>query len=71
MNLLKEQKKLLAKKLDDRTKKYQGRFVDTLLDSIVPTKKEINERVKIYDKNVKINKDVDDMINGIDKMLGE
>lgn len=69
--LLKEQKKLLAKKLDDRTKKYQGRFVDTLLDSIVPTKKEINERVKIYDKNVKINKDVDDMINGIDKMLGE
>ncbi len=52
-------------------KKYQGRFVDTLLDSIVPTKKEINERVKIYDKNVKINKDVDDMINGIDKMLGE
>ena len=69
--LLKEQKRLLTKKLDDRTKKYKGRFVDALLDSIIPTKKEINERVKIYDKNVKINKDVDDMINGIDKMLGE
>jgi hypothetical protein len=69
--ILKEQKKMLAKKLDDRTKKYQGRFVDALLSSIEPTKKEINERVKIYDKNVKINKDVDDMINGIDKMLGE
>jgi hypothetical protein len=69
--LLKEQKRLLTKKLDDRSKKYKGRFVDALLDSIIPTKKEINERVKIYDKNVKINKDVDDMINGIDKMLGE
>jgi hypothetical protein len=61
----------LTKKLDDRSKKYKGRFVDALLDSIIPTKKDINERVKIYDKNVKINKDVDDMINGIDKMLGE
>jgi len=69
--ILKEQKKMLAKKLDDRTKHYQGRFVDALLESINPIKKEINERVKIYDKNVKINKDVDDMINGIDKMLGE
>jgi hypothetical protein len=69
--LLKEQKRLLTKKLDDRSKKYKGRFVDALLDSIIPTKKDINERVKIYDKNVKINKDVDDMINGIDKMLGE
>jgi hypothetical protein len=69
--LLTEQKQILSKKLEDRTKKYRGRFVDTLLESIEPVKKDVFERVKIYDKNVKINKDVNDMINGIDKMLGE
>ena len=67
--LLKEQKVKLGEKLDARTKKYKGRFVDMLLESIKKEPKQKIEKTKIYDKNVKINKDIDDMINGIDKML--
>jgi hypothetical protein len=29
------------------------------------------DKVKIYDKNVKVNKEIDEMIGDIDKMLGE
>jgi uncharacterized membrane protein YgcG len=68
--LLTEQKDVLGKKLTERTKKYQGRFVDRLVESIKPEQKH-EEKVKIYDKNVKINKEIDDMIDDIDKMLDE
>jgi hypothetical protein len=70
-NLLKEQKVALAKKLDERTKKYQGRFVERLIESVKSTPKEPIEKIKIYDKNVKVNKEIDEMINDIDKMLDE
>jgi len=69
--LLTEQKALLAKKLENRTKKYKSRFMDVLVESVKPDGKPIVEKVKIYDKNVKINKDIDDMINDINKMLDE
>ena len=69
--LLVEQKKNLTKKLEERNRKYQGRFIDILTESIKPSKNISDDKVKIYDKNVKINKDIDDMINGIDKMLDE
>lgn len=69
--LLKEQKKTLTKKLNDRTKKYQNIFIDRLVESIKPTVVQKEEKVKIYDKNVKINKDIDTMINDINKMLDE
>jgi uncharacterized membrane protein YgcG len=68
--LLTERKETLKKKLDDRTKKYQGRFV-TLLESIKPEEKVKEEKVKIYDKNVKVNNSINSMINDINKMLDE
>jgi hypothetical protein len=69
--LLTERKGELSKKLEQRNKKYQGRFVDVLIESVKSDKKQIIENVKIYDKNVKVNKDIDSMINDIDKMLDE
>lgn len=69
--LLTERKVDLAKKLEARNQKYKSRFVDILIDSVKPDKKQVLENVKIYDKNVKVNKDIDSMINDIDKMLEE
>jgi hypothetical protein len=69
--LLTERKVLLGKKLDERTKKYQGRFVDRLIESVKPEPSKMADKVKIYDKNVKVNREIDDMINDIDKMLDE
>jgi len=69
--LLKEQKTTLTKKINDRTKKYQNIFINRLVESIKPTVVKKEEKVKIYDKNVKINKDIDTMINDINKMLDE
>jgi hypothetical protein len=69
--LLTEQKKVLAKRLDQRTKKYAGKWVDALVESVKPNKNINEDKIKIYDKNVKINKDVTNMIDDIDKMLDE
>ena len=69
--LLKEEKKILAKKLEDRSKKYQGRFVETLIESVSRPRAPKEEKVKIYDKNVRRNNDMNGMINEIDKMLDE
>jgi hypothetical protein len=69
--LLKEEKSILSEKLNARNKKYEGRFVDLLIESVKPTETNKEEKVKIYDKNVKINENIDDMISGIDKMLEE
>jgi len=69
--ILGEQKILLSNKLNKRTERYRGRFVDTLIESIKPKTTYTDEKVKVYDKNVKVNQEIDTMINGIDKMLGE
>jgi hypothetical protein len=69
--LIKEEKKILNKKLEKRNSKYQNIFINRLVESIKPQVNIKNETVKIYDKNVKVNSDIDKMINGIDKMLGE
>lgn len=69
--LLKEQKSSLNKQLLARTRKYQGKFMDRLVESIKPETKDIPEKIKVYDKNVKINNDINGMINDINKMLDE
>jgi intein/homing endonuclease len=69
--ILGEQKILLSNKLNKKTERYRGRFVDTLIESIKPKTTYTDEKVKVYDKNVKVNQEIDTMINGIDKMLGE
>jgi hypothetical protein len=69
--ILTERKEQLNKTLSDRTKKYQKRFVDVLVESVKKEDKSNDVSVKIYDKNVKINEDVNNMINDINKMLDE
>jgi len=67
-NLLNERKTILNEKLTERTKKYKDRF-GTLFNSIKTDKKEVNDKVKVYDKNVKINEGIASMVDDIDKML--
>ncbi len=69
--LLKEQKAILGKRLEKRAKKYKNRFMDILIESIKPDGTPNIEKVKVYNKSLRINDDIDDMINGINKMLGE
>ena len=69
--LLTERKDKLEKELKMRTEKYQKRFVDVLVESVNKDDKSKDISVKIYDKNVKINEDVNNMINDINKMLDE
>jgi hypothetical protein len=70
--LLKEEKVLLAKKLNERTQKYQNKWVDALVESVKPSEKnKSTEKVKIYDKTVKVNQTVNSMIDDINKMLDE
>lgn len=70
-NLLKEEKKIISEKLKNRSDKYQSRFVNVLVESVKPEDKNKAEKVKIYDKNIKINEGIDSMINDINKMLDE
>jgi hypothetical protein len=69
--VLTERKEYLAKKLKERNQKYQKRFVDVLVESVKENNESEDVSVKIYDKNVKINEDVNNMINDINKMLDE
>jgi hypothetical protein len=68
--LLTERKEKIQKQLDERSNKYKGRFV-TLLESIKPEEKPREEKVKIYDKNIKVNESINSMIKDINKMLDE
>ncbi len=67
--LLTEERKVLSEKLNKRSDKYKHRFINTLIETIKPDQSSKIETVKIYDKNLKINKDIDNMIDDIDKML--
>ncbi len=69
--IIKERKDVLGKKLDERKAKYAGRFVDVLVDSIKKDNRVNEDKIKIYDKNVKINQGINNMIDDIDKMLDE
>lgn len=67
-NLLVEQKKILNEKFETRTEKYQNLFINRLLSMGEQEPKSI-ENVKIYDKNVKINESIGNMVKDIDEML--
>jgi hypothetical protein len=41
------------------------------MESMRPNEEVIDEKIKLYDKNVKINEDISNMIKGIDKILDE
>lgn len=69
--LLTERKEILAKQLDERKKKYQGKWVDMLVESVKKDNTINDDKIKITNKNVKINKTINNMIDDIDKMLDE
>jgi len=69
-NLLTEQKNIIAGKLEKRKERYQGIYVNRLIEMVKNEEKPI-ENVKIYDKNVKINESINSMIKDIDDMLAE
>jgi hypothetical protein len=69
--LIREEKDILKQKLNKRTAKYNNIFINRLVESIKPNNTIKNETVKIYDKNIIVNKDINEMISGIDKMLDE
>jgi hypothetical protein len=58
-----------TKQLNQRKDKYSKMFVNRLIDNIEHKETIINERVAIYDKTLKINEDINGMINDIDNML--
>ena len=60
------------KKYNKKVKKYQNNYFGKLLDSVKKSEDVIlNERVKVTDKNVRINESIGNMIDDIDKMLNE
>ena len=68
-NLLTENKLKHKKKL----KKYSDNYFDKLLSSLKDSNDDtlINERVKVSDKNIRVNKTINDMIGDIDKIINE
>ena len=58
-----------SKQLNQRKEKYGKMYVNRLIDNIEHKETIINERVAIYDKTLKINQDINGMINDIDNML--
>jgi hypothetical protein len=68
--LLTERKTLLQKQLNERQQKYLDISFNRLLESIKPQEVK-EEKIKVYDKNLKINDEINSIIKGIDKMLDE
>jgi len=73
---VKRGKKLLTgndNKIKPKNKKIHTGLFENLVNSIKDEDDEIvlNERVKIYDKNLKINEDINTIIGDIDRMLDE
>ena len=68
--ILREQKAVLQKKLDARSKKYNDIYVNRLINSIGEDSKPILP-TKMHDKTMKVNESINGMISDIDKMIGE
>jgi hypothetical protein len=69
--LLTEQRKLLIAQRKLKEIRYRANYIDKLTESIKPNEKVFEEKSKITNKNLKINEDINSMINEIDKKLGE
>jgi intein/homing endonuclease len=67
--ILTERKQILNKQAQIRVSKYNTLFMDKLLNSVIGENISYTPKTKIYDKTVKINEGVNNMINDIDKML--
>jgi hypothetical protein len=69
--ILTEQKQRLVAERKLKEIRYRGNYIDKLTESIKPNQKDFEEKTKITDRNLKINEDINSMINEIDKKLGE
>ena len=70
--LITERKKVLTQNYNQKARKYQQVHLDKLLNSIGKSNREIiNEKVDFYNKNLIVNKDINDMIGDIDKLLNQ
>jgi hypothetical protein len=67
-SIKKDENLLLEKMVRNKKTIKKGSDFDKLLESMVPKNNNIG-RVKITDKNIKINKHITDMINDIDKII--
>lgn len=70
-NILTEEKRALQKKLDRRKKKYRLNYLQKLTDSIHPKNDILDGNIKIYDKGLKVNENINNMIGDIDDLLKE
>lgn len=68
-DLLKEEKHILTKKLENRKHRHQVNYLNRLVESVKSEESNKDEKIKIYNKNLKINEDINSMINDIDKIL--
>ena len=68
---LDKKKKLLTNDLNKKKKKHTQNYNDKLSNYIGRKSKEIIENIKIEDKNLRINEDVNNMIKGIDNLLDD
>lgn len=69
-NLLTEEKNNLKKRLHRRKKRYTTIFTDKLAKSLLPEDNALKDTTtKLWDKNLKINEGIDNMIEDIDKMI--
>jgi len=70
-NMLTEGKKRLVAQHNRKIKKYSGSYLDKLAESITPLEEKIEKRTKMFNKNLKINDDINNMIDEIDNKLGD
>jgi hypothetical protein len=77
-NILTEQKNMLLGDKASRIEKYKtnyttkkANYVDKLVSSITENELDYNEKTKIFNKNLKINEDINGIINEIDNKLDE
>jgi hypothetical protein len=67
--IITEQKNIINNKLIARKEKYNNMYFNRLIESISRKDNGIQENTKIYDSNLKINENVQSMIQDLDKLL--
>lgn len=69
--LLTEQKQKLVIERNIKIQKFKGNYLDKLAESIVPKGENFERRTKIENKSLKINDDINSMIDEIDDKLSQ
>ena len=67
--IITEEKNIINNKLIAKKEKYNNMYFNRLIESVNRKDNEIQEKTKIYDSNLKINENVQSMIQDLDKLL--